>query len=294
MRRCWALGPGLLVSLLLGCAAGPVIRGSGRSDHYASGHGALPPDSVLLDFVLLERPLGDRYINEELWKNTDEQMEGKEVVQENGFRVGHLVGMTPQRLQELLTSERGCLTRWRQIVPAGKPITLTISRPAPELRFHLLQDGQAQEVALEQAQSYLVAVPAPAPEGRTRWQFTPQVQFGATVPEFQPAPDRSGWLLSYNRRKHTYPQMSWEVTLAPNQYLVIGAAFDNASTLGYQSFVQEDGHPVQRLLVLRTMRAQANPLEDAVPAVSDSILYTSKSPPLALQATGITARGSRP
>src|SRR5947209_2927371 len=68
-------------------------------------------DVVQIDVAVLERPLGDRFLNRELWELADEQaitLEQKAVLDDNGFRVCQIGGLPPAGLQALLTSERSC------------------------------------------------------------------------------------------------------------------------------------------------------------------------------------------
>jgi hypothetical protein len=97
----------------------------------------------------------------------------------------------------------------------------------------------------------------------------------------RPSVDRSGiysWMLQEQRPTETYAHLSWEVTLAPNEYVVVGGRLDQPQTLGHQFFIRGDEpNPVQRLLVIRTARLQPG-LESA----DDPSLH--RNPPLALQA----------
>ena len=277
----------LLLGLTAGCATERVVRSGGGPPAPPLG-----PDGVILHMVLLERPVHDRYLNGGLWDGIDEQtvaLEQKILLQDNGFRVGRLVGATPRELQALLTSERNCVECWHQILPSGKAVTRPVGRPVPEMRY---QVGQEPEVVLGKAQSFLVIVPTLTADGRTRLQFTPQIEYGDAQPEYRPAPDCSGWLCDYRRPNKTYPELSWEVTLAPNEYVVIGAAPDNPRALGYQCFVHEDDESSgQRLLVIRTSRSGADLQSPLPPAPDDAAALTS---PLAMQASRTTARGGLP
>ncbi len=291
MSRWRHLLPGLLLALLLGCVTDRGAR-PGGFDPFRAGQASLGPDAVLMDVAVIERPLGDRYLNGALWDCADEHavpLEQKTALEDNGFRVGHLIGATPSKLQALLTSERHCVKRLRQILPAGKALTLQVGRPVREARYRI---GEEPEVVLEEAQACLVTLPTLTRDGCTRLHFTPQFRHGETVPEYEAAPDLSGWVLSYGRRSQSYPALAWEVSLAPNEYVLVGTALDNPQALGYQCFVQDDGQAVtQRLLVIRTGRRAD--LDDDPPA-DGAERPAGAAPPLALQATWTTARGSRP
>ncbi len=294
MRRWRGLVPGLLLALL-GCAleqARPITW----LDRFQAAQTSLGPDGVILDVVVIERPVGDAYINQELWGCTDEQvvpLEHKALLAENGFRVGCVIGMTPGRLQALLTSERCCVKSQRQILPAGKSLTLDVGRVVSRMQYRVTLDGRTSTAALEQAQSLLVIVPTLTADGRTKLEITPQVQYGAKVPHWDPTADRRNWEIERRRCDQTYPDLAWEVTLAPNVYLVIGAAAaDSPSSLGYQCFINEESEVhVQRLVVLRTNRSTAEPsaADPDQPAGS-----SGQALPLALQATWSSFRTNRP
>jgi hypothetical protein len=292
MRRRTGLVPGLLLVCLAGCAHEQSVRRPNFLDQAAQT--VLAPDGVIIDVVVIERPLRDSaYLNQELWDCTDEQvvsLEHKAVLEDNGFRVGHVVGMTPGRLQNLLTSQRWCASHWRQILSAGKSATFTVGRTVPEFRYRLVEDGRPADVALEKAQAFLVVVPTLTADGRTRLKFTPQIQYGDPLRDWRPDPERQDWEVSCRRRSLTYPDLGWEVTLAPNEYLVIGAVFDNPQSLGYQCFVQEqDQAPVQRLLAIRTTRSTAEAPADPAELPESSTADTHLPPPPALQAMWGTA-----
>jgi hypothetical protein len=95
--------------------------------------------------------------------------------------------------------------------------------------------------------------------------------------------DRQGWLkpsadgTAFAREDHkplaAYPTLSWEVTVGPSDYLVVGAAEQPADTLGQAFFFAAgDGRQRQRVLVVRAGRgptpAEARPNQHRVPAAA--------------------------
>ena len=110
---------------------------------------------------------------------------------------------------------------------------------------------------------------------------------------WRPLADRSGWTLQLQQPTEAYAALGWEVSLAPGEYLVVGARFDRPGTLGHEAFVRTDEPaPVQRLLFLRTARPGAV-LDLGLPsAASDGT--SSRPPPLALQASWSSVRGTCP
>jgi hypothetical protein len=274
------------------------VRSTAWLDRLRSFQGPSGAEVVQLDVALLECPVGDRYINQELWTLIDEQviaLERKAILEDNGFRVGQVGGIPPAGLQALLASERNCPKPRRLQTHANTPTPVVLGPAVPSCRLEVHQDGKLVPVELKDAQCTLQVVPSLLEEGRTRLHFTPQIQHGAARLFPQPAEDRSGLVLKDQRPTEEYPAVGWDVTLAPGQYVVVGTRFDRPGTLGYQCFFRGDEpRPVQRLLVICAGRSAAGLEPETDPDSGNEDPSFSRSPPLALQASCTTARGSGP
>jgi hypothetical protein len=254
-----------------------------------------------MEIALLECPLGDRFLNQDLWNTgfADEQIvspQHKESLEDNGFRVAQVGGLIPDQLQELLTSRRTNVNPRRRRVVAGHPAPLNLGARVPSVRFTIMQDGEPVAIDLEQAQCKLIVVPSVTPDGKVKLHFTPEVEYGETETTFHPAPELpEQWQMKIERPRKTYSTLSWDVILKPNQYIVVGTRLDQPQSLGFACFTERDATSgVQRLLVIRTSRQEpggaAAPLAEGMEEVC-----SHKSPPLALQAQAPwTARGSGP
>ncbi|HYV36654.1 MAG TPA: hypothetical protein VE988_13175 [Gemmataceae bacterium] len=270
MRRGGASVLVLLCVSLGGCFWGEAERSASVFHRFHPPGTNLGPDGVLLDIVLIERPLGDDFLNSELWESTDSQVVGLEkqaLLEENGFRVGQIVGMNPAKLQDLLVSERSLVPVRQQILPAGTLTSVPLGPNLPQCNYRIKSEGGPRDVILDQAQCAFTIVPSLTNDGRTRLKFTPQVLHGSEMPDIQVARDRTGMTLERKRPAKTYDALSWEVTLAPNQYLIVGTRFvEDASenepqSLGNQCFLVDTGRTfTQRVLVIRTTRGSASDL----------------------------------
>jgi hypothetical protein len=140
----------------------------------------------------------------------------------------------------------------------------------------------------------LTVVPTLAEEGRIQLSFIPSVKHGQA--QFVPhaAQDSAGalrWSLEAQQPEESFPWLSWERTVGPNEYLVVGTMLHRRAagegkhdTLGQRCFLSEDrDRPTQRVLVIRAVPAPSAPLMDET---------MSRSPPLALQAGWYSARGA--
>src|SRR5262249_12699700 len=109
--RTRVMGRWLAVVVALGCGALGGCRSSEAERTTARLHGPPPAavvgeDVVHLDVFVIERPLGDVFLNRELWSEADEQtvradgeqsisLERKTALENNGFRVGQVGGALP-------------------------------------------------------------------------------------------------------------------------------------------------------------------------------------------------------
>jgi hypothetical protein len=175
---------------------------------------------------------------------------------------------------------------------SGGTHTQCLGPVLPHCDYDLFLGSRPQEVQVDKARFCLDITATLGNDGKTQLKFTPKVETGEQVLPFQPAPDQSNWVYKVERPSKAYPDLSWEVGLPSNRYLVIGAQLGQPTSLGCRALVNEDGPtPVQRLLVIRTARKQQTAEDE--PTLHD-LARSSASPPLALQATLGTVRASRP
>src|SRR5438105_15292900 len=110
MGRWRSLMLGLLTLWLVGCTTSQPLRSAAWLSRFRQlGGGPAGTDIVQLEVAVLERPLGDHYINQDLWDVADEQVvavERKAALEDNGFRIGQVGGLVPAELPALLTSDR--------------------------------------------------------------------------------------------------------------------------------------------------------------------------------------------
>jgi len=237
---------------------------------------------AILEVALIERPVGDRYINRELWDSVDElvvDLDRRSTLDDNGLRVGQLVGSPPDGFQGLLLSKRSCSNPHAMMIPPGRTLPIYLGPVLGHTSYEMTQGAQKAAVNLDQARFCLEVTPLLTPEGKTKLTFTPKVEHGEALLPFQASPQEGDWTLRVERPNKKYAELGWEITLTPNQYLIVGARLDRADSLGLRAFVQDEGG-VQRLLVIRGVQAVAPGGDGAVEEY-----LRSQSPPLALQAT---------
>jgi len=251
---------------------------------------ALSPDHALIEFAMIELPRGDEFINDELWKHADEfvALEKRGLLDDNGFRIGQLVGAPPEDFQKLLLSRRACSNPQALIFPPGKTATIPFPHSQQKMAYDLVEDTGRTEIILDQARCCLDVTARFAGDGKTILTFTPKIEHAAIALPFKADADQ--WTLNTGKSAKRHAELSWDVTLGPNQYLIIGGRLDREGTLGQAAFTMTDGaDEVQRLLVVRNCRAVTS--AESHEHSAHDLIRADRTTPLALQATVPAARG---
>src|SRR6185295_5323250 len=140
MRRAGMCGMVLMILFQAGCLTEQSPHRTAFLEQIRMPRTALGPDGVLVDCVLIEKPLGDPFLNDDLWRGIDNLaagLEKKSLLDDNGFRVGQIIGLTPSELHKLLESERFQAGKRRQMLPAGTSMTVALSPDVPQCSFRL-------------------------------------------------------------------------------------------------------------------------------------------------------------
>jgi hypothetical protein len=291
-----------LASGVLGCCGFPGWPGGRDRPAAASGdfqpggdsgraaEPATPGQVVVLDVALIERPGGDAFLDRELWDLGNEQgvgLETKPTLEENGLRVAQIGGLLPARLQALLTSPRSCPEPMRRLrAGADQGTVVQVGPERARLRFQA-REGGLRAIDLADAVCFFEVSATPEGDRRVRLRFTPQVRHGKAEIKPRVARDPEGtlrWAVEAREPVEEFPALGWELTVGPDEYVLIGPARDRADTLGAAYFLapSEKG-PVQKLLVLRASLLADQPLGEPLRGV----------PPLALQASWTPPAGRR-
>ena len=295
-RGLWLAG--LALSLIAGCLTDRQEVTHAWKDGFRKLNSGKTGNVVQIDVALIERPIGDPVVNTDVWNPdfTDEQLiplDLRQLLAKNGFRVGQIVGATPDNLHSMLTSERSCANPRRLLVEDGKKAKIRLGPIVPKSQCVLhLAKKSTQEEWFKPHYS-LEVFPEITTDGQTRLRFQPFVEHGENRSDFHAADDRSGWVMEVHRDIRTIPELAWEVTLPTNKYLVIGTWVKSESTLGAQSFIENEySGPIQRLLVIRTNHSGYHG-DDAQIAPGAPPEYSKGGPlPIALQAQRSTIRAN--
>ena len=259
MRRAW-----WVIMVCAVTAAGCLTRAERPSGEAVARSLApvVPVEGVYLESVIFERPVGDRFLDRDLWVGALPvgTQEARALLSENGLRAGVLAGNLPQRFQTLLESETEAINGRGLTFAMRKDEVLPTSGPHDRCEFGLLADlaGKRAPVALEQARCGVQVRPEVLPDGRVKVWCEPQIQHGERRDWLRPSADGTGFVKFEEIPLARYSVLTFDASLGRNEYLVIGWQADQPDTLGAALFaVTANGQVRQRVLVIRVR--QTNP-----------------------------------
>ncbi len=256
----------------------------------------MPADSVALEICTIRGAADDAELNDELWKEVDEQHLPaglRAQLARNGLRAGRVAGRVPPVIQKLLDAHKP------QILPGGLTLT-SVDQPAPfeSERRHaragrsgeiivsdvaerwavLYRDGQGRLTGgnLPKPQAIFRVTTHPQGDGQARLELLPEIQYGE--PRMQHATMGGMLTLLPGRASKAYDGLQMEVLLAPGDVLVLGKLPDSPGTLGHHFFASGARGEQQKLILVRLAQTQYDDLFRApptAPEASDAALATA-------------------
>ncbi len=278
-------GAGLL--LVLVCVSLTGCLGTHRASVPTIVRSLTPPrpiEGLIVESVLIEQPVADTFLDRDLW--TDVLPVGtpqtRVLHEENGLRVGIISGTGPQKFQTLLSSDSDTVSPQRTTFQLRKDTVIPTGTPPDPCKFALLTDlgGKLNPVELKQARCGVFVRPTLAADGRVKVWCEPQIQHGDRQQWLRPNEDGTKFAQHNEVPIEKYAALGCEMTLGPDDYLLIGWDSEAVDTLGEAMFTADaGGRPRQRVLVIRTRSASPQAPPDLPP-----IAGAAKRPSVATQA----------
>lgn len=250
----------LLIAGCAACACGCVTR-TERAPASAAALRALDPvvgtNGIYLESVLIERPLGDAFLDRDLWAAGVPvgTPEGAALLAENGLRAAVLRGNVPDKFRKLLDSEADTLGAKASTFGQRADDVVPTSSTIAKCKFDLLPDLAAPRapVELERARFGVRVRPERTADGRVRVSCEPEVQYGERKLRFRPTDDSTGFVTAEELPVVRYAKFAFDAHLAPGDFLIVGWSAEQPNTLGAALFAAEaDSGPRQRVLVIRS------------------------------------------
>lgn len=230
----------------------------------------LPANALIVDTVLLERPLGDPFLNRDLWTSTFCTLtpETRELLTSNGLQVGILTGTYPNEFLNIVNNQAEAIAPHRLTFNHIKEEVIPSAGPIDNCKFELLADlaGKPERVTLEGARCGVLVRPERLPDGRVKIWCEPQIQHGQREERYRTTEDGTQLMKYEEVPTEKYPFLGFEIILRPEECLLIGSIAEQRYCLGGVLFESElNGNPRQRVAVIRTRVVNASPMADLPP-----------------------------
>jgi hypothetical protein len=204
----------------------------------------LPPNAIQLDIVYIERPIGDARLGDELWKFADEisiEPKHRDVLRQNGFRVGVVGSKPPLALQQMLGSKSDfvyepdaemakSLVGHRSVVMSGGRTEIQTSRPYPECSIELPSSRESSRRTFTNVVCKYRVTAERIQDGWVELDFVPQIHHGEK--QYRPAVGDSGWLFENSQQTETFFPQRFQVKLSVGEMALVTAADDAKGGLG--------------------------------------------------------------
>ena len=268
-RLSW-LAVSLAVSTLMGCSLFPTEDAVSQAE---SRRPSLPPiragqNAIQLEVLFVERPADDPLLGPLLWREIDQigaiPAETRELLHQNGFRVGHVGSSLPPTVQTLLgivgkedvgdNADAKPLIGSRKCLPPGMDTEVQTGEERESCRVRIVQGEQAQSHEYQFARSLFRMKSARLQDGWVRIDFQPEIHHGEN--RVRHTPTDEGW--AYRSRQNVDARHAHQFSLTMNvgEMAIITAAPDQPDSMGDLFFCRDDhGIKKQRVLIVRVADA---------------------------------------
>ncbi|MEX0718606.1 MAG: hypothetical protein WD066_18580 [Planctomycetaceae bacterium] len=229
-----------------------------------------PRDAFVVEVLFVERPAGDPLLGSELWSELAQPGElpatTRDLLEENGFRLGTCGSTAPRALQVLLarsvhevlavrSGESGdapqtTLMSHRVALQSHGETELQTSPVYPACSIAIRSGGAARERRFEQARCLFRVTAERVQDGWVRLEFSPEVHHGEL--KTRHVAGNGGFVLKSTQEVAPFPVQRFAVTLNLGEMVVLSADPDRPDSLGRHFFIGAgEDEPLQRLIVIR-------------------------------------------
>ena len=177
----------------------------------------VPHEALLVQSVLIEQPIGDEFLDRDLWAMARPvgEPETRALLAENGLRAGILSGTLPQRFQDLLDSDADTVSPNEMSFNKRKEAVIPTAGPVDPCRFAFLADlaGAAQPVEFKQARCGVLVRPRVEEGGRVGIYCEPQIKHGERRDHYRPNEDGTGFVKTEEMPLERFPKLGFDAVL---------------------------------------------------------------------------------
>jgi hypothetical protein len=247
----------------------------------------MSPDSVVIEFAMLDLADSAEGPDTDLWRGVDEQqisVQTRQKLAQHGFRCGVVGGQLPAWLSDQLATQNkrleldesqrtavvsDLLTERRIQCRANQRRSVPVGINCKELEVGMTETGAEPPRKYRDAQCHLALTVNPKGDGQVELELVPEIQHGAMHQRWI---GRDGlFRLDASRDSVRYDELKVVATLLPGQTLVLSAspaagglstafASQSGSTLESVSHLPDKAASPNKLVLLRLAQTQFDDL----------------------------------
>lgn len=254
----------------MGCALFPTLT---QDSSTSARHPILPPiqaapDAIQLEVFFLERPAEDHLLSTGIWKEVDEvgatRSETREILADNGFRLGHVSSNPPPSVQRLLglvaeipdepTENAKPLMGRHQFLSPGVETEIPTGIEHEYCEFLVRDKDRTKTLKYERVCCVLRMKAHRLQDGWVRVDFQPEIHHGDKLMRTTPTDD--GFALRGGQNIDVRQGQRFSVTMNVGELALITSTSEDEGSLGDRFFCRLDqGLKKQRVLIVRIMGA---------------------------------------
>lgn len=244
----------------------------------------IAPDSIHLEILQVERPVGDRLMGDALWKEVDTNLNMEPEEQRDLARNGFLVGVSgahpPVALQQLLEMrakpKEGEVTAVQQseqrlqgnrafLQSGGETVIQVHDAPHEDFQFNLFATHGARDPSLKTYHGarcvYRVSVRREQ-RGWARLEFVPEIHHG--MDQLRPTAGEDSWEFKSQPNIEKLFAQRFTVILNTGDMVLVTGRADLTGTAGHRFFTGPEGQDgIQRMMIVRLAQMPSNDLPSA-------------------------------
>ena len=222
----------------------------------------IPPSSIQLELLFIERPVNDPLLGSALWREMD-QLAGipadrRIALGENGFRFG-LAGTEPPDTLEALLADvdetayddpDGYLAGRRLVLRVGACGDIESTTAAGDWSVDLTTNGRPEPIQFSNARGLFHVELRGVEDGYALLRLTPEIHHGGLLN--RPTPSDGGWRYNKSQTVASLSEASFELRLSLGEMFTMSADDHAGSRVANRFFrCERDGRLMQRVLVVR-------------------------------------------
>lgn len=229
----------------------------------------LPPiqtahDAVQLEVFFVDRPADDPLLGPTLWREVDQiaaiPAETRELLNQNGFQIGHAGSNPPLAVQKILglvndysSTETGNgkpMVGLRKRLPPGMETEVQASTPIHKCQIKVVEGQRTKTYDYEQVRCMFRLKSARLRDGWIRIDFQPEIHHGEL--KVRTTSTSEGWTYQNRQNIDVRHAQQFSLTMNVGEIAIITASADHPESMGECFFRRdEDGEKTQRLLIVR-------------------------------------------